>query len=83
MKEPRTFGELMRDRPWLFFTDGQCRLCHRFAAQCPRRGVWKYSTRHYLCDECIAPRKDELLPNVARRERFRKKHGFNHLAEAP
>lgn len=63
-EQPRTFGDLIRLRhggPH----QGRCSFCKRCFLQ-----VRKYSTRHYICEPCIEPRKSELLPAIKRSERI-------------
>lgn len=57
---PRTFGELAATN--LLRRDATCSDCRR------ARHCLKYSARHYLCGECLDPRRDELLPKIAKRE---------------
>ena len=51
VKTPRTFGDIARMRHgWDF--GAKCSFCKQYAS--PRLRVWKYSTRHYVCAECVA-----------------------------
>ena len=68
VKTPRTFGDIARMRHgWDF--GAKCSFCKQYAS--PRLRVWKYSTRHYVCAECVAKRADVVLPGVKRREAFK------------
>lgn len=67
---PRTFGDL-RLRPWIRTTDAArvCQFCKRWGSSIPG-GLWKYSVRHYICDDCIAERADVVLPAIRKHEKF-------------
>lgn len=67
---PRTFGDLLKHHP-----NGEAR---NQCAFCKKDGydlgdLYKYSTRHYICAPCIEPRKDVVLPEIARHEKFQAK----------
>jgi hypothetical protein len=60
-KAPRTFGDLRSRSPM----GGLCRFC-----KTAKHDARKYNVRHYICDACIEPRKDVVLPAVIKREKF-------------
>ena len=62
MYTARTFGDLLQN-PHLH-TDARCTFCKNIGAR-------KYSTRHYICDACIAPRAGVVLPRIQKREAMR------------
>ena len=74
-KAIRTFREFIKVYPATFHTYSDvpcaCRFCRKSLNEAG--GLWKYSTRHYVCNECLAPKLDDVLPSVKRRERFNKK----------
>lgn len=80
MAEIRTFGDLMKQRPWTFhefsYPHG---LSYHTCKQCKRgitdglRGLWSYSTRAHLCQDCIEKRKDEVMPAIVKKEKFNAK----------
>jgi hypothetical protein len=59
----RTFGELADYRHARH--EGLCAFCHE-----QRESTMRYSTRHSICDSCVIPRRDVVLPAVKKRERF-------------
>lgn len=63
---PRTFGDLLRGYP-SGRGGNQCAFCKKCAYELGDF-VYSYSTRHYVCASCIAPRKDVVLPRVLKRE---------------
>lgn len=63
---PRTFGDLITMRT--LNTSCRCSFCKRDGVE-----ARKYSTRHYVCDACIAPRAATVLPAIARREAFNRR----------
>lgn len=73
----RTFGDLMKQRPWTFaefsYPHGLsyhvCKQCRRGLAE-GLRGLWGYSIRAHLCEDCMDKRKDEVLPAVVKQEKF-------------
>ena len=62
MYNARTFGDLLQKS--YLHGSFRCTFCKNFGAR-------KYSIRHYICDACIAPRADIVLPRVQRREAMR------------
>lgn len=61
---PRTFGDIIRMRHQ---TRGTCSFCKCYGS------VRRYSTRHYICDPCVDPRVDVVLPSVIRYERLQRR----------
>lgn len=55
----RTFGELAQQRQHPM--QASCSFCKKLKDDCI-----KYSTRHYVCGSCLEPRRDALLPAIAR-----------------
>lgn len=55
----RTFGELVQLR------QHRVQACCSFCRQ-DKQTCIKYSTRHYVCGDCVVPRLEELLPSIAR-----------------
>jgi nitrate reductase cytochrome c-type subunit len=76
-KPPRTYGDLLtRVHLWHQHQDAvslqrnplhRCRFCQVDDLDKP---LAHYSTRHYICRECIVPRADQVLPSIIRREKF-------------
>jgi len=77
----RTFGELRFHRPWLrekYSYTSRLGLTYQCCSSCKRgqpevKALWKYSVRAYLCDDCMEHRKDEVMPEVRKREKFNAK----------
>lgn len=67
---PRTFGDLLRSHK-CGEGHNQCAFCKNYGFTLA--GLYKYSTRHYVCGGCIQNRKDVVLPKVAKSEAFRAK----------
>lgn len=69
LQPPRTFGDLLKSR--VLHWSAACSFCKRVGYWTPEyKGARKYSARHYICDDCIEPRKDVVLPAIRRRERI-------------
>lgn len=68
-EQPRTFGDLIRLNRCLHLSC-RCSFCKNDAMTPGYKGARKYSTRHYICDECIEPRRDTVLPRVAKHDKF-------------
>lgn len=64
----RTFGDL-KDRvdagQRCYYFRGLCAFCKQY-----RDKVFRYSTRHSICEGCAETRRDVVLPKVKRRERL-------------
>jgi hypothetical protein len=71
--QPRTFGDLITHNRTVHWS-AMCSFCKSNGYVTPGyKGARKYSTRHYICDDCIEPRKDVVLPAIRRREAFKAK----------
>jgi len=67
----RTFGDLKLKhacKPAHF--SAECSFCKANELTPGFKGARQYSTRHYICDPCIAKRRDEVLPAIRKREAF-------------
>jgi len=71
---PRTFGELAQTRNHLM--QARCSFCDQVKGDC-----LKYSTRHYICGQCLAPRRAELLPSIARAQAKARKAADTFIRE--
>lgn len=69
--QPITFGDLLSTRFRHFSC--RCSFCKRDEQDEHYTGARSYSTRHYICDECIEARRDKKLPSVLRHERFERR----------
>lgn len=72
----RTFGDLLPGQPGFSTLHRSCRcsFCKRDRLNDPDYlGARAYSVRHYICDQCLEPRKTEILPSVKRREAFNRR----------